>query len=42
MTGTYSFGPTGDVLDPNCYFYVLKDGKFAYERQAHRSGFMLK
>jgi branched-chain amino acid transport system substrate-binding protein len=42
VTGTYSFGPTGDVLDPNCYFYVLKDGKFAYERQAHRSGFMLK
>jgi len=42
VTGTYSFGPTGDVLDPNCYFYVLRDGKFAYERQAHRSGFMLK
>jgi branched-chain amino acid transport system substrate-binding protein len=42
LTGSYTFGPTGDVLDPNCYFYVLKDGKFVYERQAHRSGFMLK
>ena len=42
VTGSYTFGPTGDVLDPNCYFYRVKDGKFAYERQAHPSGFMLK
>lgn len=42
VTGSYSFGPTGDVLDPNCYFYRVKDGKFTYERQAHPSGFMLK
>lgn len=42
VTGSYTFGPTGDVLDPNCYFYRLKDGKFSYERQAHPSGFMLK
>jgi len=42
ITGSYTFGPNGDVLDPNCYFYSLHDGKFAYERQAHRSGFMLK
>jgi branched-chain amino acid transport system substrate-binding protein len=42
VTGSYSFGPTGDVIDPNCYFYRVKDGKFAYERQAHPSGFMLK
>ena len=42
VTGSYSFGPTGDVIDPNCYFYRMKDGKFAYERQAHPSGFMLK
>jgi branched-chain amino acid transport system substrate-binding protein len=42
MTGSYGFGPSGDVLQPNCYFYRVKDGKFAYERQAHPSGFMLK
>jgi branched-chain amino acid transport system substrate-binding protein len=42
LTGLYTFGPTGDVVDPNCYFYVLKDGKFSYERQARRTGFMLR
>lgn len=42
VTGSYTFGPSGDVLDPNCYFYRVKDGKFSYERQAHPSGFMLK
>jgi branched-chain amino acid transport system substrate-binding protein len=42
VTGSYVFGPNGDVLDPNCYFYRVKDGKFVYERQAHPSGFMLK
>ncbi len=42
VTGSYTFGPSGDVLDPNCYFYRVKDGKFTYERQAHPSGFMLK
>jgi branched-chain amino acid transport system substrate-binding protein len=42
VTGSYTFGPSGDVLDPNCYFYRIANGKFAYERQAHPSGFMLK
>ncbi|HEX3463668.1 MAG TPA: branched-chain amino acid ABC transporter substrate-binding protein [Candidatus Elarobacter sp.] len=42
VTGSYIFGATGDVIDPNCYFYRVKDGKFTYERQAHPSGFMLK
>jgi branched-chain amino acid transport system substrate-binding protein len=42
VMGSYTFGPTGDVVDPNCYFYRVKDGKFTYERQAHPSGFMLK
>jgi branched-chain amino acid transport system substrate-binding protein len=42
MTGAYSFGAYGDVIDPNCYFYSLRNGKFTYERQAHPSGFMLK
>ncbi len=42
VTGSYTFGPTGDVVDPNCYFYRITNGKFTYERQAHASGFMLK
>lgn len=42
VTGSYTFAATGDVVDPNCYFYRVKDGKFTYERQAHASGFMLK
>jgi branched-chain amino acid transport system substrate-binding protein len=42
LTGAYTFGPYGDVVDPNCYFYSVHDGKFGYERQAHPSGFMLK
>jgi branched-chain amino acid transport system substrate-binding protein len=42
VTGSYTFGGSGDVFDPNCYFYAVHDGKFAYERQAHRSSFMLK
>jgi branched-chain amino acid transport system substrate-binding protein len=42
ITGSYQFGPNGDVLNPNCYFYRVTDGKFNYERQAHNTGFMLK
>ncbi|MBV9439732.1 MAG: ABC transporter substrate-binding protein, partial [Candidatus Eremiobacteraeota bacterium] len=42
ITGSYTFGPSGDQLDPNCYFYKVQNGKFGYERQAHSSGFMLK
>ncbi len=42
ITGSYTFGPSGDPLQPNVYFYAVRGGKFAYERQAHSSGFMLK
>jgi len=42
VTGSYTFTSNGDVLDPNCYFYRITNGKFAYDRQAHPSGFMLK
>ncbi len=42
VTGSYGFTPSGDVLQPNCYFYRVANGKFAYERQAHPGGFMLK
>jgi len=42
ITGSYTFGASGDVVDPNCYFYRVTNGKFTYDRQAHPSGFMLK
>jgi branched-chain amino acid transport system substrate-binding protein len=42
VAGTFTFGPSGDPLDPELYFYTMRDGKFAYLRQAHSSAFMLK
>jgi len=42
IVGSYTFGPYGDALLPNCYFYAVHDGKFTYERQARSTGFMLK
>jgi branched-chain amino acid transport system substrate-binding protein len=42
VMGSYTFGVTGDQIDPNVYFYAVRNGKFAYERQAHSSGFMLR
>jgi branched-chain amino acid transport system substrate-binding protein len=42
VTGSYTFGASGDAVDPNCYFYRVTNGKFSYQRQAHPSGFMLK
>jgi len=40
--GTLTFGSNGDPLDPNVYFYTVKDGKWAYVQAAHRSNFVLK
>jgi branched-chain amino acid transport system substrate-binding protein len=42
MTGTYSFGAFGDALQPQLYYYTVKDGKITYLKQAHASTFMLK
>ena len=42
VAGTYTFGAAGDPLDPELYFYTLRDGKFTYLRQAHPSSFMVK
>jgi branched-chain amino acid transport system substrate-binding protein len=42
MTGSYSFGAFGDALQPQIYYYTLKDGKFTYSKQAHPSTFMVK
>jgi branched-chain amino acid transport system substrate-binding protein len=40
--GTLTFGSNGDPLDPNVYFYAVKDGKWVYLQAAHRSNFVLK
>ncbi len=42
IVGSYSFVGTGDALDPNLYFYTVRDGKFSYAHQAHPSAFMIK
>jgi branched-chain amino acid transport system substrate-binding protein len=42
MTGTYSFNAFGDALQPQLYYYTIKDGKLTYLKQAHPSTFMLK
>jgi branched-chain amino acid transport system substrate-binding protein len=42
MTGTYSFNSFGDTLQPQLYYYTVKDGKINYLKQAHPSTFMLK
>jgi branched-chain amino acid transport system substrate-binding protein len=42
MTGTYSFNAFGDALQPEIYYYTVKDGKFTYLKQAHPSTFMIK
>ena len=42
MVGTYSFNPFGDALQPQIYYYTVRDGKFSYLRQAHPSAFSIK
>jgi branched-chain amino acid transport system substrate-binding protein len=42
VVGTLQFGTTGDPIDPNVYFYVVKDGKWAYLRAGHPTSFILK
>jgi len=42
MVGTYAFNSFGDAIDPQIYYYTLKDGTFSYLHEAHRSPFMIK
>jgi ABC-type branched-subunit amino acid transport system substrate-binding protein len=42
VTGSFSFDAFGDPIDPQLYFYTVRDGKFAYLHQAHPSAFMIK
>jgi len=40
LVGSFTFGPTGDTVDPNVYFYTVRDGAFAYVKAAHPSGYI--
>lgn len=42
MVGTYSFGAFGDALQPQIYYYTIKNEKIGYLKQAHPSTFMIK
>lgn len=42
IVGNFTFSASGDPLDPQLYFYSMRDAKFSYVRQAHPSAFMLK
>lgn len=42
IAGDFTFGPTGDPIDPELYFYTLRGGNFTYLRKAHASAYMLK
>lgn len=40
LVGNFQFGPTGDTIDPELYFYTVRSGAFGYVRQAHPSSFL--
>lgn len=42
MVGQYSFTPFGDAIQPQLYYYTVKNGAFSYAHQAHPSGFSIK
>jgi branched-chain amino acid transport system substrate-binding protein len=42
IAGTFSFDGFGDPVDPQLYFYTVRDGKFAYLHEAHPSSFSIK
>jgi branched-chain amino acid transport system substrate-binding protein len=42
ITGSFAFDAFGDPIDPQLYYYTVRDGKFAYLHQAHPSAFMIK
>lgn len=41
LVGSFQFGPAGDPIDPNLYFYTVQDGKFKYVTASHPSRFIL-
>ncbi len=41
IVGSFTFQPSGDPVDPNVYFYTVRDGKFHFERAAHPTSLIL-
>ncbi len=42
VVGQFTFNGRGDSFDPNVYFYKLDQGKWAYQRAAHPSTFIIR
>jgi len=42
VVGTLAFGTDGDVVDPNVYFYSIKNGAFKYTGSALPNSFIVK
>jgi len=42
VVGSFSFLATGDQVDPNVYFYEVKDGKWSYLRSAYPTSFLAR
>lgn len=42
IVGTYTFGPTGDPINPQIYFYTVKGGTWEYSYAANPTAFLLK
>jgi ABC-type branched-subunit amino acid transport system substrate-binding protein len=40
LVGTFSFGFSGDPIDPNLYFYTIAGGSFKYNGASHSSSFL--
>jgi branched-chain amino acid transport system substrate-binding protein len=40
--GEFTFGPTGDPLDPDVYFYTAHEGGWEYAHPAHSAPFLLR
>lgn len=41
LVGTFGFNLAGDPIDPNLYFYSIRDGRFTYVNSAHPSSFLI-
>lgn len=41
VAGSFAFGPNGDPLDPNLYFYSITGGAFKYVAPSHPTAFIL-
>jgi branched-chain amino acid transport system substrate-binding protein len=40
--GSFEFLPAGDPVEPNVYFYGIRDGKFRYDSPAVTTGFLVR